>query len=77
MAAAGFRTTKGLYFTFTLLCLVCLASSLKDKDQLVNKLSIARENNETFICKHNYCESPQMHSLEIFLICGCFNMFSI
>ena len=51
MAAASVRTTKGLYFTFTLLCLVCLASSLTGNDQLVNKLLIAIENNETFICK--------------------------
>ncbi|CAK6967922.1 uncharacterized protein LOC127379198 isoform X11 [Scomber scombrus] len=34
MAAAGFQTTKGLYFTFTLLCLVCLASSVKSDDEL-------------------------------------------
>ncbi|CAK6967921.1 uncharacterized protein LOC127379198 isoform X11 [Scomber scombrus] len=34
MAAAGVQTTKGLYFTFTLLCLVCLASSLMPKDEL-------------------------------------------
>ncbi|CAK6967915.1 uncharacterized protein LOC127379198 isoform X8 [Scomber scombrus] len=34
MAATGLQTTKGLYFTFTLLGLVCLASSLMTKDEL-------------------------------------------
>ncbi|CAK6967917.1 uncharacterized protein LOC127379198 isoform X4 [Scomber scombrus] len=34
MAAAGVHTTKGLYFTFTLLGLVCLASSVKPDDEL-------------------------------------------
>lgn len=33
---AGVRSTKGLLFTFSLLCLVCLTSSLIDKEQLVN-----------------------------------------
>eukprot|EP00064_Thunnus_orientalis_P017592 superscaffoldBa00003785_g17676 len=42
MAAAGVRTTKGLYFTLTLLCLVCLASSLTDKDQLAHYESEGR-----------------------------------
>ncbi len=35
---AGVRTTKGLFFILTLLSVVCVASSLIDKDQLVNKL---------------------------------------
>lgn len=30
------RSTKGLFLIFTLLCLVCFASSLMEKDQLVN-----------------------------------------
>ncbi|CAK6967919.1 uncharacterized protein LOC127379198 isoform X4 [Scomber scombrus] len=32
--AAGVRTTKGLYFIFTLLCLFCLASSLTTTERL-------------------------------------------
>lgn len=39
---AGFRTTKGLFFIFTLLCLVCLASSQLDK----MKLEYFKENHQ-------------------------------
>lgn len=39
---AGFRTTKGLFFIFTLLCLVCLASSQVDK----MKLEYFKENHQ-------------------------------
>ena len=53
---AGVRATTGLFSIFTLLCLVCLSSSLMHKDQLVNtlmkNLSVSRT------CSHSY-ESPQ------------------
>ena len=57
MAATGLQTTKGLYFTFTLLCLVCLTQqSLMTKDELVHKLLLSIENNEILIVRCFYLQ---------------------
>ncbi len=68
---AGVRTTKGLFFIFTLLSLVCLASSLIDKDQLINELLLSLpllQKTISYLISSPHCASSQANLL---LKCCC------
>ncbi|CAK6967923.1 uncharacterized protein LOC127379198 isoform X4 [Scomber scombrus] len=61
--AAGVRTTKGLYFIFTLLCLVCLASSLTITERLEKaKKMLKNLEQKTAKAKAEYESNHGFHS---------------